>query len=684
MRYAAAMLVILVLQSPSMFGQSDQPMTLKCTRAGVAKSAIRSVKEGNPNTLITTPVNQRGEHIQGLGPSDFSIAKGKKEAAVHDVKELTAVENTVMRVILMVDNSQSMSPWLEILHKTLDKSISGLSPAVRVSVIFFREGETSKHSFDYNGKPLPIVHLAYTPDKARAVEYSKKMLVERNLTRNTYLYDGVYAVSQQIAADTGAVDKSFAIIFSDGEDNKSMVEAAAALRSASKGTTYFTIDYLTKANKFLVDLAKSTGGEHFLAKNAEDLSGIFDEIAKKIVAKGYSVTYSFKKPPSATLSSSAKELVMEEEIVRETFPMLNYVFFDQGSATIPDRYVRLTGQSASKFDENGVEGGAMDFYYNMLNVLGKRLQTNNSATISVTGYINNAGTEKSNATLARNRAEAVRDYLKTVWGIDHSRMSVGAGALPPVASSSRDTLGQTENRRVEITTEDPALLNPVTFVRRNARVTPPTTGFTLNINADEGLALWRLTTEQNGKLFDQRELKQAQSTVTWNWKNLKGELPASSGALSTRFLVEDNAGDTFVTDPVTIPVREVKSERRKNVSVEGGITVEKISLILFPFDVAEPGPRNERIMNEFVYPRVTDEARIAVNGYTDIIGTDEYNLTLSQKRSDAVRAMLLGRLGEAAGDRVTSVGLGETSPVFSNDTPEGRFYNRTVGLRIER
>jgi Mg-chelatase subunit ChlD len=259
-------ILFLLLSLDAALSQSDQPLTLECTRAGTARSDIRSVSEGDPHRLVTTPVNQMGEHIPGLGPADFRISKGKKAARIHEVTEITAVENTVMRVILMVDNSQSMSPWLNVMHKTLEKTIPGLSPAVRVSVMFFREGDNQAPAFAYNDKPLPIVRLDYTTDKGRAVEYAKRMLVERNLTRNTYLYDGVYAVAQQIEADTGKVDKSFAIIFSDGEDNKSIVDAAAALKATHKGTTYFTIDYLTKANTFLVELAKSSGGEHFLAK----------------------------------------------------------------------------------------------------------------------------------------------------------------------------------------------------------------------------------------------------------------------------------------------------------------------------------------------------------------------------------------------------------------------------------
>lgn len=677
-------LLALFAASP-LFAQMDQPLELTCTSPRVVKAEVRGVTEGDPPSLTVTPVNQAGEHIPGLTAADFRIVKGKKEAEILSVAEITAVENTVMRVVFMVDNSQSMSPHLTLLRETLDRTVRAFSPAVRVSVMFFREGDLAMAPFEFDGRPLPLIRLPYTTDKPRAADYVSKLLVERNLSRNTYLYDGVYAVSQQITADTGKVDRSFAIIFSDGEDLGSSVSAETALRAEKYGTVFFTIDYLTKANQFLVDLAQRTGGEHFQAKNAEDLSGIFEAIANKIVAKGYTVSYRFKKPPAVSLAVSAEELVMEEEIIRETFPLLNYVFFEQASAVIPDRYVRIGPDAIGAFDESAIEGGALDFYYNVLNVIGSRLRALPEATITLSGHLNNAGAEKRNAALARDRAGAVRDYLRTVWGVDEARITVKAGELPPLPSSSRDSLGQAENRRVEISSDSWELLRPVTFVRRIAGVTPPQLKLQPTISAEEGLDTWLLTVEQNGREFDRRQGAQQEHSIGWNWKNRAGELPSSSGALSMRMLVRDRAGDTGLSEPVQVKVREVRSERRQNVSVsDDGITKEKISLILFPFDVAEPGERNERIMQEFVYPRITAGSRITVNGYTDAIGSDEYNLNLSQQRSDAVRTILLGRMGAEAESRVVSVGLGETTPVFSNDVQEGRFYNRTVSLVIER
>ncbi len=71
---------------------------------------------------------------------------------------------------------------------------------------------------------------------------------------------------------------------------------------------------------------------------------------------------------------------------------------------------------------------------------------------------------------------------------------------------------------------------------------------------------------------------------------------------------------------------------------------------------------------------------LAVEGYTDSIGSDDYNQRLSEQRSEGVRDYLTQQ-GMAAGS-VTSRGFGKAQPVATNDTAEGRQQNRRVELVI--
>lgn len=68
---------------------------------------------------------------------------------------------------------------------------------------------------------------------------------------------------------------------------------------------------------------------------------------------------------------------------------------------------------------------------------------------------------------------------------------------------------------------------------------------------------------------------------------------------------------------------------------------------------------------------------VELEGHTDSRGTEIYNLGLSQRRAEAVMAELVGRYGIAA-SRVSARGFGETQPVASNDSVQGRADNRRV------
>jgi outer membrane protein OmpA-like peptidoglycan-associated protein len=71
---------------------------------------------------------------------------------------------------------------------------------------------------------------------------------------------------------------------------------------------------------------------------------------------------------------------------------------------------------------------------------------------------------------------------------------------------------------------------------------------------------------------------------------------------------------------------------------------------------------------------------VLIEGHTDSIGGDELNLTLSQKRADAVKERLVAK--GVAEERITTKGYGKKYPLASNETPAGRQRNRRAELII--
>ena len=112
-----------------------------------------------------------------------------------------------------------------------------------------------------------------------------------------------------------------------------------------------------------------------------------------------------------------------------------------------------------------------------------------------------------------------------------------------------------------------------------------------------------------------------------------------------------------------------------------GIQVTFASGLLFDFDsdvVRSEARTNLRnlAMSLDKYPG----SELLIAGHTDSVGTDSYNLTLSQRRAEAAAAYLASQGVSRA--RVSSKGLGETEPVAPNESDAGRSKNRRVEVAI--
>ncbi len=76
------------------------------------------------------------------------------------------------------------------------------------------------------------------------------------------------------------------------------------------------------------------------------------------------------------------------------------------------------------------------------------------------------------------------------------------------------------------------------------------------------------------------------------------------------------------------------------------------------------------------YPK----SQVIIKGHTDAVGDTGYNQTLSEKRSDRVRDFLVAE--SVSPPRITAIGFGESLPVSTNASPEGRAQNRRVEIEI--
>ncbi len=169
------------------------------------------------------------------------------------------------------------------------------------------------------------------------------------------------------------------------------------------------------------------------------------------------------------------------------------------------------------------------------------------------------------------------------------------------------------------------------------------------------------------KIADQAEMTQA-------------ELEAANAYAEAQKKVADLA-----KQEADLAFEEIDALRRQLESLAARETVDGLVMTLgdFVFDSASANIKQTAVDNftkvlEFIdgYPN----RNIRIEGHTDSSGSDSFNLNLSQKRADAVKALLVD-YGVSA-TRIEAIGMGESLPVADNNTESGKAKNRRVDIII--
>jgi outer membrane protein OmpA-like peptidoglycan-associated protein len=375
-----------------------------------------------------------------------------------------------------------------------------------------------------------------------------------------------------------------------------------------------------------------------------------------------------------------KGLLLKEVIVNELLPLLNYIFFDKESSQIPPRYKLFSSTNETEgFAEGDLSGGELIHYHHILNIVGSRMKVRPDVRITLAGCNDNLGRESGNTELSRTRANVTQEYLSSIWGIDKEHIKVIARNLPTKPSNQAIADGQAENRRVEILVDAGTLLEPTYIERSELYVAPEKVYFNINTVSEKPIRGWTLTITQDGKVLkrftgDNGDM----SIVTWNWLDTNNQLPQNDKPIVYRGIVYTTDGDTAFSNFSQIPVNKIILTPEEDQTV--GRVFEKMTLILYDFNQSNLSPQNMEILR-MVFPKITPDASVSVNGHTDNIGTDVANLNLSTERARIVHNTL------KENKRARSYkykGLGKNTPLYNNLLPEGRFYNRTVQVIIER
>ncbi|RTY87312.1 OmpA family protein [Flavobacterium sp. RSP15] len=382
-----------------------------------------------------------------------------------------------------------------------------------------------------------------------------------------------------------------------------------------------------------------------------------------------------------------------ERRMTEIFPLRNYVFFNEGSTEIPSRYVVLTKDQVKDFKEDQLEvfvpkklsdrsKRQMTVYYNVLNILGDRMQKNPTATIILVGS-SEKGSQEGLA-----MAASIKTYLVDIFAIDPSRIMTKGQDKPTIPSEQPGgtqelVLLREGDRRVSIESNSPDLLmefqsgpdaqlKPVQIIALQEAPIESYVSFN-NKGAGEALSSWSLQiTDEQGTV--QNFGPYTQDEVKIPGKAILGSRP--EGDFSVKMIGQTKSGKIVEKET---PVHMVLWTPAK---MEEGTRYS----IIYEFNKSKAIGIYENYLMEVVSPQIPVGATVLIHGHTDSIGEETYNQNLSLARANDVKGILEKGLSKAGRNdvkfEVTGEGENENNSPFENKTPEERFYNRTVIIDI--
>jgi len=390
--------------------------------------------------------------------------------------------------------------------------------------------------------------------------------------------------------------------------------------------------------------------------------------------------------------NSPKNIPLERR-VRETFPLRNYVFFDLGSTEISDRYELITKDRVKDFKEDQLETFApkrlserskreMIVYYNILNILGDRLQKNPESTVTLVGS-SEKGFDDGLA-----MANSIKKYLVTVWSIKENRILVEGNYKPEIPSEQPGGTLELEllrqgDRRVSIGSSSPALLmefqtgskgllKPIEI--NTIQVAPFDSYVSFNaINGTELYSSWNLEVKDEGGKI-QNLGPYTKNKISIPGKSILGTRTEGNYQMTMVGHTKDNSIIRRDTTVHLVLWKHSKDEEGMRYSILYEIN-ESSSIEIY-----------EKYLTEVVAPKIPINSTILIHGHSDIIGDESNNERLSVARANDVRTILKNAMDKLGRNdvkyEVSGFGEDQSLAPFDNNFPEERFYNRTVIIDV--
>ncbi len=373
-------------------------------------------------------------------------------------------------------------------------------------------------------------------------------------------------------------------------------------------------------------------------------------------------------------TSNSPVFTISMQYVKESFPMLPFVFFDDNSGVLNRKY-KLT--NISSFNLNSIEPNPLSYHKNILNIIGARLKKHPESKITLFGSADPVS-ESGGCTLAGRRSQSIKDYLVEVWGIAEDRILIekkNANCVPEPYTQTQNEMGHSENRRVEIFAQDARIFEDIINRRLlgTGAVNPPELIIEPVVNSIANISAvksWELTIEGGGIDYSKAYDGSAER-MTVNFAELLDKNSSYPGEIVINLKLTDIKNRTS-TKSKTIKLKRDTSKYE----------AESISLLLFDVGSSKLGAASSRAIERFARS-IKGSPEIKITGYTDILGEKQLNIDLADNRAKAVQEFMI-KLNPGL-MVISAEGVDDFSlppGLHSFNSPEERYLSRTVRIEM--
>ncbi len=361
--------------------------------------------------------------------------------------------------------------------------------------------------------------------------------------------------------------------------------------------------------------------------------------------------------------------MIEYRKISETkiIPVLNSIYFDDGSVEIPKRYNLINTQEAGEYYIQPKSSDILGSYHDVLNIIARRMKGNLDSKVRLQSVVFDS--ESKELSFYLKRAENIRNYMTEVWKIDSSRfilelLKINSNTFEfqkyrSDEKSFNDLIE--EQNRVNIIPEDMELIAPIIVNDTNY------------VMLTEKMTVMPLVAHKNP--INSWEFKLSLNNRSYRSLAGKGTLPEK---------IDFNIDRTLPMNlPSKMHYRLILNTDDNDFEFNGDVEInaveyyrKNIAYYLIWQDRDEIIPNNfGREMSELINMSVGAETQIIINSYTDNTGFPRTNKIRSEARAEAFSDLI--------DSKKKSIKIfDESQSLFDNELPEGRVYNRCLEIEL--